>query len=54
MSVEEYLKMGVTVLIVWTQQLQDPRHREECKAFLSLSMDEGKQNIYILPKSFLA
>ncbi len=28
-SVKEYLEMGVTVLIVWTQQLQDPKHREE-------------------------
>ncbi len=39
MSVEEYLLMGVTVLIVWTRQLQDPSHREEQETCLSLSMD---------------
>ncbi len=38
-AIEEYLEMGVTVLTVWTWQLQDPIHREECIPFLSLSMD---------------
>ncbi len=37
MSVEEYLEMGVTVLIVWTRQLQDPSHREEQETCLSLT-----------------
>jgi hypothetical protein len=39
MSVEEYLEMGVVVLIVLTWQLQDPQYREESEASLSLSID---------------
>ncbi len=53
MSIEKYLEMGVLGLIVWTQQLQDPWHREEFKASLSLSMDYGKQNIDITRFSVL-
>ncbi len=45
MSVEEYLEMGVMVLIVWTQQLQDPSRREQQKTHFTFSMDKGKQNI---------
>ncbi len=52
-SVEEYLEMGVTVLIVWTRQLQDPSHREEQETCLSLSMDQGKANIDFLPVEYL-
>jgi hypothetical protein len=37
--VEQYLEMGVTSIIVWTWQLQDPSHREEQETCLPLSMD---------------
>ncbi len=40
---------GVLVTILWTQQLQDPLHREEQEAWFTLSMDWGKQNNLVLP-----
>ncbi len=33
---------------VWTQQLQDPLHREEQETCFTLSMDWEKQNIWVL------
>ncbi len=41
-SVEEYLEMGVSGLLEWTQRLQDPSHREVWETCLSLSMELGK------------
>jgi hypothetical protein len=49
MSVGRYLEMGVLVTGVWTRQLQDPLHREEQETRFNLSMDQGKQNIQVLP-----
>jgi hypothetical protein len=41
-SVEEYFKMGVLGLFVWTQWLQQPSHREVQETYLSLSIRLGK------------
>ncbi len=41
-SVEDYLEMSVLGLLVWTQQLQDPSHREAWETYLSLSIGLGK------------
>ncbi len=41
--------MSVLVTSVWTQQLQDPLHIEEQEPRFTFSMDQGKQNLWVLP-----
>ena len=38
-SERRYLEMGVSGPIVWTQQLQDPSHKEEHGTGFPLSLD---------------
>jgi hypothetical protein len=46
--------MGVTVLVVWTTQLQDPSHREEQETHAHiLKYGLGEANIGFLPVEYL-
>ncbi len=41
--------MGVLGPSEWAWQLQDPLHKEEEETRFTLSMDYGKENIWVLP-----